>query len=476
MGFEVIDHEKDYDNASEHSDEETFEEEELQELNKKSESHSLEIHKSHDSHQNATNSKDYSHNISEKSQSNDHDTDLRLVKFGKSASSQCEEASDERQDKDEEDQPEFLNFDYDESDDEQKAPQKPQNEMKLQNAEESSIVANPIDESYDMASKSWLDAINDQYSYKKVEHNQFKDAKNDPGIDIFGNKSVDLEEYKEPPVKKLKDKIIVNNIEFENHSFIVPLDEDKKIEEDLSYRMENIQLNDKKRGDEFERKLIHAVSEPVFALKIQKLVGNEIPHQKGFALFTSKLKSSIFGLTEEEADQLMRIDETYSELSNQDVILAKPKSLVKKTWRVKNLGTRQWPRDTRIVSVTDDLYFEGPKINNFLHPGEMMDFSIKIFIPETVNGDNNIKEYILRLYCDEFKWFGEPIIATCQIDTNQYQDAQFNLDDINRKLPRVTDSHIIDNYAVAKELSDQGKESFIKVLNDLNRADLYKGI
>ena len=76
--------------------------------------------------------------------------------------------------------------------------------------------------------------------------------------------------------------------------------------------------------------------------------------------------------------------------------------MIKKTWRIKNLGTRRWPKDTRLVSVTENLYFEGPKIKNFLKPGGIMDISVKILIAED-SEDKNIQEFILRMYCQELK-------------------------------------------------------------------------
>jgi hypothetical protein len=227
--------------------------------------------------------------------------------------------------------------------------------------------------------------------------------------------------------------------------------------------------------NEYERMQIHSVIEPVYALKIQKSCGGELPKESGFGFLTSRLKQSIAGLTEDEADKCMRIDETYCELSNLDVILCKPRTLVKKTWRIKNLGTRQWPNDTRIVSVTDDLFFEGPRIGQYLKPSDMMDISVKIFIPASTNGNNNIKEYIMRLYCNEFKCFGEPLIATCHIDENLYDESTLYNDSIDSKVPRVTDgTDLIQNYELAKDISERQNESYSKVLIDLSRADNYK--
>lgn len=81
-----------------------------------------------------------------------------------------------------------------------------------------------------------------------------------------------------------------------------------------------------------------SVYQPVFAKRINNLAGNQLPKVSLFNSFASHLRTSIVGMTEEEADQLMRIDEAHSELSNQDVILAKPGCIVKKCWRIKNLG------------------------------------------------------------------------------------------------------------------------------------------
>ena len=215
--------------------------------------------------------------------------------------------------------------------------------------------------------------------------------------------------------------------------------------------------------------------EPVFASKIHQLAGNEIPNEPLFKLFTSQLKMSFVGMSEEEADKLMRIDETYPELSNNDVILAKPGSVLKKCWRIKNLGSRQWPKDTRIVSVTDNLLFVPPKITNHLKSGEMMDIGINIYIPNSESGENNLKEYIMRLFCDELKCFGEPIIVTCHIDTNTFNEAQFMQDEEDIETPRVaTEGTFVQNYEIAKELYYTRKEPFAKIVMDLQKAEVYK--
>mmetsp|Transcript_23573 Transcript_23573/g.23511 ORF Transcript_23573/g.23511 Transcript_23573/m.23511 type:complete len:118 (+) Transcript_23573:1309-1662(+) len=114
--------------------------------------------------------------------------------------------------------------------------------------------------------------------------------------------------------------------------------------------------------------------------------------------FGSFLRSSIIGMNEVEADQLMRVDEQHPEFSNEDIIVAKPGSVLRKCWRIKNIGSKQWPKDTRLVSVTDGLFFIGPSIKEFLKPGEMMDLGINIYIAPEENGENNIKQYIVRLY------------------------------------------------------------------------------
>lgn len=211
-----------------------------------------------------------------------------------------------------------------------------------------------------------------------------------------------------PTPSKIKkvEQIVVNNQVFENNVFQKPkrnsIDEDEKKHEAevvvIVDEMEKVNIGEHKNKVPCVRKHIHSVFEPIFALKCQKLVGDELPPESTFSFISSRLKQSVFGMNEDQADQLMRIDETHDEFSNNDVLLCKPNTLVKKTWRMKNLGTKQWPKDTRIVSVTDGLYFEPPKLTSFLKPGEVMDLSIRIYIPESESGSNNIKEYIMRLY------------------------------------------------------------------------------
>mmetsp|Transcript_34960 Transcript_34960/g.34637 ORF Transcript_34960/g.34637 Transcript_34960/m.34637 type:complete len:156 (+) Transcript_34960:943-1410(+) len=145
------------------------------------------------------------------------------------------------------------------------------------------------------------------------------------------------------------------------------------------------------------------VYESVFARRICKLATEELPRMSPLKTFGSFLKTSFVGMDEEEADQLLRVDEEIIEYSNEDIISVKPGSVVRKCWRVKNIGTRQWPQDTRLVSVTDNLFFIGPQIHQFLKPGEMMDLGINIYINPQEDGDNNIQEYIVRLYSKQYK-------------------------------------------------------------------------
>lgn len=58
----------------------------------------------------------------------------------------------------------------------------------------------------------------------------------------------------------------------------------------------------------------------------------------------------------------MRVAEDPFEMSNQDVILATPNSVVRKTWLVTNTSDEPWPEDTKVVSVTEGLCFEAPEI------------------------------------------------------------------------------------------------------------------
>jgi len=230
-------------------------------------------------------------------------------------------------------------------------------------------------------------------------------------------------------------------------------------------------------GQQKCRKLMQSVFKPTYASRILKSVEDEMPAQTGLSFVALKLSTSLFGLNEEQADQLMRVDETHAELSNQDVILAKPGTVVKKCWRVKNLGLREWPRDTKIVSVTKKLYFDSPELNLFLNPGEVMDIGVKVFVPDDEQDDGAIKEYIMRLYWNEYKWFGEPLIVTCQLDTQLYNTEVMHLpEDSSEKLyPRVTDNaRYLENYRSAYELWIQHGESFRKTLRQLNMIEERK--
>lgn len=96
-------------------------------------------------------------------------------------------------------------------------------------------------------------------------------------------------------------------------------------------------------------------------------------------------------LTEEEKDQMSRIDEETFELSNGDVILARPGCVIRKTWRIVNTAHSSWPDDTRIVSVTKGLCMETPDIiHKSLLPNGILDVSIKIFVPDEAPAKNHM--------------------------------------------------------------------------------------
>ena len=116
-------------------------------------------------------------------------------------------------------------------------------------------------------------------------------------------------------------------------------------------------------------------------------------------------------MSEEELDNMTRIEEDEFELSNSDVILAKPDTVIRKTWRVTNTFNDVWPEDTKIVSVTEGLCFEAPKVQ-LPSPGGKMDISVKIWIPGNAPKQDYVFQYIMRFYCSKLKCFGEPMIAT----------------------------------------------------------------
>jgi len=102
-----------------------------------------------------------------------------------------------------------------------------------------------------------------------------------------------------------------------------------------------------------------------------------------------------------------------------------------------------------------------------------MELGIKVYIPNDIGGNNNIKEYIMRLYCEEFKCFGEPLILTCQIDDDQYNEqmesSKLSLDD--KEMPRVTARvEETENFEVARQLADNAKTPFLRALNELRNA------
>ena len=304
---------------------------------------------------------------------------------------------------------------------------------------------------------------------KKVEEEKAQIVK-DPFEDILNNP--ENPNFQPMNMRPDQNVIMVNNQNFENNVMNKIEEHDQNI---ASLIYDNKMVNEEELEKPRFRQSIFSINEPPFARKISKLAENELPKASPFSSFANSIKASFMRMSEEEADRLMRIDEEHLELSNQDVILSKPGCVVKKCWKVKNLGTKQWPKDTRIVSVTEGLLCVPPPLPEFLNPGEMMEIGVNVYIPKTENGDNNIKEYILRLWCNELKCFGEPLIVTCHIDTVLFDETQENLSEEDKEFPRVaTDGSFVENYEIAKELYQKRREPYAKTVYDLQKAEVYK--
>lgn len=117
---------------------------------------------------------------------------------------------------------------------------------------------------------------------------------------------------------------------------------------------------------------------------------------------------------------MLRVDQEDFNLCNDDVVAAFPGCEIIKTWRVKNIGPCAWPSDTVLVSVTEGLCVEVPDLTYKLEPGEFMDITARIYIPLNATAEDNdfMKLYIVRLYTPSHGCFGEPMIATCFLSSN----------------------------------------------------------
>ena len=136
-------------------------------------------------------------------------------------------------------------------------------------------------------------------------------------MDVFGNKiveSIDENPYK-PSIEKEFDNI---NLHYEEDK------ENQKEEEDI-YRSNKIL-----KEQELAWKQRQSVYQTSHSILLSSSAREELPKVSTFSYFADSIKRSIIGLSEEEADKLLRVDESQIELSNQDVILAKPGWLVKK--------------------------------------------------------------------------------------------------------------------------------------------------
>lgn len=50
--------------------------------------------------------------------------------------------------------------------------------------------------------------------------------------------------------------------------------------------------------------------------------------------------------------------------------------------------------------------------------------TMKIYVPEATAPQDQILQFIMRLYSNDLKCFGEPIIATIQMDSIAYSEAR----------------------------------------------------
>ena len=186
--------------------------------------------------------------------------------------------------------------------------------------------------------------------------------------------------------------------------------------------------------------------------KVSKPVGSLIfkagdPPQKhsGIGKFFSSIKNSVASnnYTDEEKDRFTEVEEFELDRSNSDVILARPGSIVYKTWRIKNTWDKAFPEDTRIVSVTKGLFFEAPsRLPGPLTPGSIFEISLKIFIPDDTPPEDHMVQYVVRLFSDKLSCFGEPIVATIQMDKTTYEAAKLESAEsgqLSDLLDRVTD-------------------------------------
>lgn len=70
-----------------------------------------------------------------------------------------------------------------------------------------------------------------------------------------------------------------------------------------------------------------------------------------------------------------------------DIILAMPRSVIKKTWRITNKVDKEWPEEIKIVSSDDRFKYDFPSLKP-LKGGEVAELSIRILIPDEVSDEN----------------------------------------------------------------------------------------
>lgn len=211
--------------------------------------------------------------------------------------------------------PSFLAFGEDNRESSESLSEKDKNKSDIKgHSDVSKIVKNGDENEEDSASYSFLESINEGSKDCPKKNSAVKPLDQIPlkNVDVFGQP--DPEHVEDPFEKILKkrdqNEIQVNNQNFDNNVYGAP--EEGKEEEKMSLQRHSL-VRFRQRD--------YSVFEPVFSKKINRVAGHELPRASPFSFIASKLRESVVGLSEEQADQLMRVDETDGELSNQDVVL-----------------------------------------------------------------------------------------------------------------------------------------------------------
>lgn len=157
-----------------------------------------------------------------------------------------------------------------------------------------------------------------------------------------------------------------------------------------------------------------------FQVKAEKCYDKEYDRRRytGFDKVYSKIRVAS-GNSEERA-KLAIVEDSDMKFSNEDVILCKKGSLISKSWIVKNVGCRIWPKNPRLKVDGKHEGLVVPMILDRLNPGDKMILTVNYQIPEVFEEENEVHNIVLCLNSKGFGDFGMRMVLSFNVDDDLF--------------------------------------------------------